>query len=318
MIAGSDEESLIQAVLDACPVPRDAALIGAGDDAAVLAPVAELSVLSADAMVEGIHWDATLRPQDVGYKLVAVNVSDLAAMGATPRWALLSMALPEPADIGWVRDFAQGLAQGLSPWGIALLGGDTVRAPGKERFLNLTIGGVAGRVVRRSGARPGQDLWVTGSLGGAGAALRRASPPESLLLRLTHPVPRVEMGRLLAERYLATAMMDLSDGLALDLPRLCAASGCGALIEPELLPVHPELFEHERAMALRGGEDYELLFTALPESAPDILAIGRDLGLPVHRIGGTQPGSAPSLPNGSWPAPDFQHFRPSSVNGSAS
>lgn len=243
------------------------AVVGPGDDAAILG---DGRLLAVDAMVEGVHWDERSTPRQVGRKLFAVNASDIAACGGRVEWALLTLCLPQPLDQDWVKGFSAGLREALGP--VPLLGGDTTRSPG-PRMASLTLGGrLVGPPLLRSGAGPGQDLWVSGRLGAAADAFHGEGPLQPLV----DPAPPLGLGPLLAERGLATAAMDLSDGLAADLPRLCRASGVGARVDT--LPTSSTL---ERALGF--GDDYELLFTALPRHRAEILSLPFDL----TRIGAT-------------------------------
>jgi thiamine-monophosphate kinase len=271
---------------------------GVGDDAAAL-PLGNL--VTVDTMVEHVHWDARLSPADVGWKLVAVNVSDIGAMGGRPRWATLALTLPRPLDRAWVDAFFDGLGEGLAAFGVVLVGGDTTRGAG--RVVSLTVGGSAERPVPRSGARAGEDVWVTGVLGRSAAAFLRARPAAADLGWLRRPCPPVHFGALLGEHGLASAMMDLSDGLAVDLTRLCRASGVGARIEPTALPTTGTLAE-----ATAFGEDYELLFTADPGRASAICSLAEMAGIRVSRIGSTTAAPTVSLTGAAWPRATFSHF----------
>lgn len=286
------------------PTPR----VGPGDDAAV---DTRGQVVTVDALLEGVHFDHRLSPADVGYKAIAASVSDVCAMGATPTWATLALSLPEERA-AWVEAFAAGLAEACATFGVALVGGDTTASPGPV-VVSVTMGGdLLGRAWLRSGAAVGDDLWVTGTLGSAGAGWRLQNPPHAALASLRRPVPPVAFGRAIARQQLVTAAMDLSDGLAADLVRLCAASGRSARLELSSLPIDPALpdaLDH----ALRGGEDYQLLFTARPRHREALLAAARVAGVRLTRVG-TMTADAPSqvrAPDGAalaWPAPAFDHF----------
>lgn len=277
---------------------------GIGDDAALLD---HDEVVTTDTMVEGVHWDGRLSAADVGWKLVAVNVSDIGAMGGTPRWAVLATALPAPLDREWVTGFFAGMQEALQAWGLVLVGGDTTRSPG-PRMVSLTVGGVAPRPARRSAALPGHDLWVTGELGLAAEAFLAPNPSPVAIAWLRRPRPPVAFGAALAGAGLVHAMLDLSDGLARDLGRLCRASGVGALVDPALLPTHRPLAE-----AVAFGEDYQLCFTAPPEAATAICSLATMHGVLVTRVGRLTEGREPRLVGGApWPAPRFDHFAPAS------
>jgi len=269
-----------------------------GDDAAVL-PNHEC--ITVDAMVEGVHWDERSNPRDVGWKLVAVNASDINAMGGTPTWAVLAIALPKPLDRAWVTAFAEGLGAGLQQWNITLVGGDTTRSTG-PKMVSLTVCGCAPHPVGRDGAQVGDDVWVSGPLGGPAAVFTR---PQADPAPLTHPTPPIGLGRRLAG--LATAMMDLSDGLARDLPRLCRASGVGALIDPDTVPIHAAA-AGSLSHAVGFGEEYELLFTAPTQHHDAIMAAAADFERTPTRIGRIQSTSATELRGRAWPNPLFSHF----------
>jgi thiamine-monophosphate kinase len=277
--------------------------VGPGDDAAVLAGGTAVTV---DTLVEGVHWNERLSPADVGFKTLAVSVSDLAAMGATPRWALLALSLPVPLDRAWVEQFAAGFGAACARWEVALVGGDTTRSVG-ARVVAATVGGESPQApMRRTGARPGDDLWVTGTLGLAGAGWAWPDPPASALAALRRPDPPLAFARDLPA--LATAAMDLSDGLGQDLPRLCAASGVGARVERAALPAHPDLGPEPWAIQLGGGEDYQLLFSAPPARRTEIVRLALHHGRVATRIGAVTEATAIALDGDAWPATGFRHF----------
>lgn len=267
------------------------------------------TVVTVDALVEGVHWDARLSPEDVGWKAVAASASDCAAMGARPAWMVLALSVPGPDDTAWVAGLADGLAAAAAEFSVPLVGGDTTRSPG-PRFVAITMGGKATRPILRSGAVPGDDLWMTGWPGLAGAGYALVDPPAEALAALRRPQPRVALGVALAEQALATAMMDLSDGLRADLPRLAARSGVGADVDVASLPVHPALRGLPDVLRLQvaGGEDYELLFTARPADRVRIEALASAFGVPCTRIGAVTVGSAVRLIGADWPPPLFAHF----------
>lgn len=274
-----------------------------GDDAAVL--LSGLTV-TMDTLVEGIHWDNRLSPRDVGYKLLAVSVSDLAAMGARPSWATLSLSMPS-YDPAWVQQFSRGLAEALNLWNITLVGGDTTRSRGAI-MLSLTLAGpLVGAPMKRSGAQPGDEIWVTGKLGLAGQGWMSQAPSDAALHALRHPTPPLPFALDLASQSLATAAMDLSDGLARDLPRLCKSSGLRAVIDPSLLPGEEGV---TTAQQLQGGEDFQLLFTAPPQHHAALIALAQTHGLQLTHIGHCAEGTGAELTTGGWPAPGFAHFLP--------
>ena len=273
-------------------------VLGVGDDAALLAPTPghEL-VLAVDMMVEGRHFLPGADPAGLGHKVLAVNLSDMAAMGARPRWALLAGALPD-SDEAWLAAFSCGLFALADAHGVALVGGDTTRGP---RNLCLTIAGEvpAGQAVRRSGARADDDVWVSGTIGDAMLALAalqgrtalEAAALAPLRARLERPQPRVALG--MALRGVASAMLDVSDGLTGDLGHILEASAVGARIDlariPCAEPLRARLATSERALALAcllaGGDDYELCFTARNALRERVEAAGRGVGVPLARIG---------------------------------
>jgi thiamine-monophosphate kinase len=299
----------------------DPAARGLADDAAVLELGGETLVLTHDMIVEGVHYLPGDPPADVAWKLVAVNLSDLAAKGAAPIGVLLGFTL---GDEDWDRDFAAGLGTALGAFGIALLGGDTVSAPlGAPRTMGLTaIGRATGPVPSRSGARPGDDLWVTGTIGDAGAGLRilqgAAQGSDALVERYRNPRPRLEAGMRLAP--LVGAMMDVSDGLLIDGARMAEASRCRAAIALDAIPLSEALLAacgdalDARLAAAAAGDDYELLFAAGPEKAPALHALAEEIGLPLSRIGAFESGSGLALGHAGIAVPlparlGFEHKR---------
>jgi thiamine-monophosphate kinase len=282
----------------------DPAARGLIDDAAVLELDGETLVLTHDMIVEGVHFLPEDPPADVAWKLVAVNLSDLAAKGARPIGVLLGFTL---GDEGWDRAFAEGLAAALTAFGLALLGGDTVSAP--SRVLGLTaIGRAAGPVPSRAGARPGDLLWVSGSIGEAGAGLRalrgELARSDALIERYRNPRPRLEAGERLAP--IVKAMMDVSDGLLIDAARMAAASACGIDIALDAVPLSDAYLAacgEARLDAATAGDDYELLFAAPPETAPALLALADELGLPFSRIGACVAGAGLALSQAGAPVP---------------
>jgi thiamine-monophosphate kinase len=298
------EASIIAQIVGATQRVGRPPRLGPGDDAAI---TRRGEVVTVDALVEGVHWDDRLTAADVGYKALAVSVSDLAAMGARPCWAVLSLSLPG-ARVGWVAAFAEGLAAAARRWSVAIIGGDTTGSPGPI-VVSLTAGGaLVGPPLRRSGGRPGDDLWVTGALGLAGAGWRSANPSPAALAALRRPDPPVGFALALARAGLATAAMDLSDGLAADLPRLTTASGVGATLDPGALPGADGLGADALDHQLRGGEDYQLLFSAAPRHRATLRGLAAACGIPLSRIGVLTSKPGLSLGISPWPAPAFDHF----------
>jgi thiamine-monophosphate kinase len=289
-----DERALIRTFLDRRPgvPPRDDVILGIGDDAALLrfAPGYDL-VVATDTVAEGTHFPAGTPAAAIGHRCLAVNLSDLAAMAAQPLWCSLALSLPA-AEPAWVAAFADGLLGLAARHGVELVGGDTVRGP---LAATVTLQGRVrpGTAVRRTGARPGDGIWVTGTPGDAVAgrlllAEERADEAAAALRqRFLYPEPRVKEGQSLAG--IATAMLDVSDGLDDDLGKLLAASGVGAELDAGALP----LGAHLRAVrgadavacALMGGDDYELLFTVAPADESRLLAVAAGWPVAVTRIG---------------------------------
>lgn len=299
----SDAEDEVIARIAAEVGPLPDGTVGIGDDAAVVPSQGSGSpIFTVDTMVEGRHFDARLDPSDVGWKLVAVNVSDIAAMGGRAHFALLSLSLPAPLERIWLDRFALGLGEALRHFGVRLVGGDTTACP--VRVASLTVGGTAARPVGRGGARPGDVLWVTGTLGRAAEAMLSPTPTADALGWLRRPRPPVGMGAALGEEGLATAMMDLSDGLHRDLRRLCARSGCGAIVDPGALPGPGPL-----GWRVAYGEDYELLFTAPPVYSDRVQSLAMRQRIPVTAIGLMTSGGGVLLSDmARWPAPLDAHF----------
>ncbi|MDP2827416.1 MAG: thiamine-phosphate kinase [Sulfuricellaceae bacterium] len=275
--------------------PTPSAILGIGDDAALVqvTPGMELAV-SVDMLVEGRHFSPQDGPGTVGFKSLAVNLSDMAAMGARPRWVTLALALPA-ADEKWLRGFAGGFFGLAKQFGVELIGGDTTRGP-----LNICVqimGEVPpGQALRRDGAKVGDEIWVSGTLGNAALALahyQRRVELEHLeaaaMLPFLHlPQARVALG--LALRGIASAAIDISDGLLADLGHILEQSGVGAEIHFEDLPLHEVMQRHiglevAQNCILAGGDDYELCFTAPPSQHETILALAQQLALPLACIG---------------------------------
>lgn len=283
------EDELIAALRRVLSGEAPGVEVGMGDDAAVVEAGGGSLVLTTDMLVEGVHFDrASISPRDLGAKAIVVNVSDVAAMAGSPRYALASIGIPSDVGASWVVELYGGMRAACEEYALTLVGGDTNRAD--QAVLALAVVGevAPGRAVTRSGARPGDLVVVTGSLGAAagGFALSRAHPTRvakalaepwgrELLDALARPVARVGEGQTLAQAG-ATAMIDLSDGLAKDLSRLCRESGVGARVELPRVPVAeplrrgaPLLGVDPLDLALSGGEDYELLATI------DLTHVGR-------------------------------------------
>ena len=299
MLMGERERALLDGIRRRVRV-NAAVRVGIGDDAAVLAlQRGEQVVVTTDFSLEDVHFRRTWHaPEAVGHKCLARGLSDIAAMGARPVAAFLSLAVPSAftrvraGQPSWVDRFYTGLLALADAWKVPLAGGDLAQAPGGKAARAaadiLVIGAVApGRALLRSGASAGDLLYVTGTLGGAAAELRHVSQSPRRYGNVTaagterphfFPQPRLAVGRALSVRRLATAAIDISDGLSVDLHHLCEESGLRAELDTALLPVHGTA---TLADALHGGDDYELLFTA-----PARVPMPRKLaGVPVHRIG---------------------------------
>lgn len=288
------ENELVARIADAMRTSGVPSLaLGIGDDAALWHPASGFeTILTCDWFLEGSHFLRDRHPADsVGWKCLARAVSDIAAMGGRPRCFLLSLALPLNLPPHWLNEFLRGLRRASSAFGCALAGGDTTRR--SEILIHLTIIGEVkkGKALRRSGARPGDLIYVSGRLGEAEAGLRDLRKRSGLAKPLTHelrkhlyPQPRLALGEWLSAHRVATSMMDLSDGLSSDLTRLCNASGVGAEIDAAILPVVKHLERREALqLALHGGDDYELLFAVPARRAMSLPR--RIAGVPITQIG---------------------------------
>jgi thiamine-monophosphate kinase len=330
-LAELGERGFIARLRHRLPPPGPEILVGIGDDAAAVAWGAETLLVTTDALLEGIHFrrsTATLR--DVGAKAIAVNVSDIAAMGGEPCYALLALALPPSLAVAEVDELYAGVFDAARRHGVTVLGGDTCAAPGGVVLSVTLIGRIDGAPLRRSGARPGDAILVTGTLGGsaAGLAVLERGPGglspatvEAVVRAHRLPTPRVAEGRLIHASGEATAMIDVSDGLATDLGHLATESRVGARIDADALPVSEatravagELGADPLGWALSGGEDYELLFTARADRAGELArAVADRTGTPVSRIGEVRPPGegVRYLDRGGRPhavRPGFDHF----------
>lgn len=272
-----------------------------GDDAAVIEPVrGALEVLTTDALVEGVHFDLRfVPPAAVGHRALAVNLSDVAAMGAAPRAALLSLALPPTLGVDALDRLLDGLLALADTHRVALVGGNITRSPG-PLFVDVTLTGSVGRRQRliRGGARPGDEVYVSGSVGDAAAGLAwlrdgGGEAPAACVERFLRPLPRVRLGMLLGRLRAASACMDLSDGLADGVRQIAEASQAGIAVDAAALPISEAARawfarrgEDAVTAALTGGDDYELLFTVRPAHRGRLRAVRRSLGdLPITRIG---------------------------------
>jgi len=299
---------------------RDEIVLGMGDDCALCRlPEGMQLAISTDTLVAGVHFPLDTAASDIGYKALAVNLSDLAAMAAEPAWLSLALTVPS-MDWPWLQAFGEGLLELAREHRIQIIGGDTTRGP---LSITLTVHGLVpeAQATRRSGAKPGDDIWVTGSLGDAAAALQQiggAMQSMKLRHRLNRPTPRVAAG--IALRGLASSMVDISDGLAQDLGHILKASGVGAELELGRLPVSSSLLQFQTddnarwQLQLSGGDDYELCFTAPPSQAFAIEQALAECSVSASVIGHVR--AAPGLlclnPDGSecvLNQTGYQHFQ---------
>jgi thiamine-monophosphate kinase len=292
------EFSLIDQFFKARGVLRDDVVLAIGDDAAVTTiPAGYQLVTAVDTLVNGVHFPLDSQPFDVGHKALAVNLSDLAAMGAEPAWATLALTLPE-ADDSWLQQFCDGFFQLAKVFNVQLIGGDTTQGP---LSVTVQIMGLVpqSKAITRSGAQPGDQIFVSGTLGDAALGLQihqqtlpanRLSEQQATVLcdRLHRPLPRVGLG--IALRDIASSMIDISDGLAADLTHILEASKVGATIAMEQLPVSDSVQTLRESVdietsVLRGGDDYELCFTVPENRATKLQDIARQLGVMLSHIG---------------------------------
>lgn len=326
MVKALTEFELINRFFSHTQTNRRDVLVGVGDDAAILqVPSNQLLVTATDTLVAGVHFLEDWSPSDIGYKSLAVNLSDLAAMGAEPAWVMLSLTLPE-ANEKWLADFAQGFFELINRFNLQLIGGDTTRGP-----LSITVQ-VMGFVpsveksLRRSGAQVGDKIYVTGTLGSGGLAvqlLRNELPAtlldeqqkQDILKCLNRPEPRIQVG--LALRGIASSAIDISDGLAGDLNHILAASQVGAKVMVYDLPLHPALEKLDRnaalQLALNTGDAYELCFTVSPAAEKNALTALAKLNIPCACIGVIEAQAGLRLQNRNGQAlalsiSGYQHF----------
>jgi len=310
-VADLSERELIARIQQRLPPAPPWLLVGIGDDAAIVEPERNrVEVLTVDAIVEGIHFDRAFVPADaIGHRALAVNLSDLAAMGATPRLALLSMALPATLAAADFDAIVTGFTALAAAHRLHVVGGNLTRSPG-PLMIDVTVAGTVKRRqgLTRAGAKPGDDLYVSGTIGAAGAGLRllrdrvshqsQSSGPttETDDSRLTQayltPEPRVRLGILLARNRAASACVDLSDGLADGVQRLAEASGVGVMLDASALPIEPaaRAFFEAHGLdpveeSLSAGDDYELLVAVRPRTRGRLSAAIRHGGTPLTRIG---------------------------------
>jgi thiamine-monophosphate kinase len=315
-----NEFELIRSYFAGQGLARDDVVVSIGDDAAVVAPTPGMQeVLTTDMLVAGRHFFADVDPRSIGHKALAVNLSDIAAMGATPAWFTLDLSLPS-ADPQWLRAFARGLFGLADQYRTQLVGGDTVRGP---LAVAIQLCGMvpAGGALRRSGAQPGDRIYVTGTLGDAALALshRRGAldlpEPERLQVvqRLEYPQPRVAAGEAL--RALASSCIDVSDGLYADLGHVLEASAVGAQLISEKIPLSPVYRRHSETvggaeLALSNGDDYELCFTVPPAKVPELQRMLSRCQCDVTYVGDieAQPGLRMLDANGRIHEPKLQGY----------
>lgn len=321
------ERALVARVQQQLAPPPPFVAIGIGDDAAVVESERNrLEVLTVDALVDGVHFDRRFTPpEDIGHRALAVNLSDLAAMGATPRLALLSLALPASLDVADFDGIIRGLAALAAVHRVALVGGNLTRTPGPLTIDLTAIGSVKRRcVLPRGGARPGDLVYVSGTIGAAAAGLHMlqesADAADACAVRYRRPEPRVKLGQMLGRNRAASACVDLSDGLADGVTRIAESSAVGMTIDASALPIDPDArrwFEARGAdpvqASLVGGDDYELLFTVRPRQRGRLKAACRHAGVNVTKIGVCTADrallvTAPGGGTTAMPA-GFSHFR---------
>src|SRR5262245_1092254 len=304
--------------------PAANAVLGVGDDCALVDVTNGMDLaVSTDTMVSGTHFFPDVDPENLGHKALAVNLSDMAAMGAMPYWATLALTLPS-VDHDWLAAFAKGFFDLAEEFNVSLIGGDTTRGP---LSMTVTIMGEvpAGAALRRSGAKVGNDIWVSGAIGDAALAVAHrhgkvvlAEPDyREAVMRLYEPTPRVALGQAL--RGLATSAIDVSDGLLADIHHICRLSNVGAKVELEHVPVSDIGAKHVnsdagRTAVVAGGDDYELCFTAHPNSRESIEDLEEVLGVPLTRVGQVKRGKGVSLlgPDGKALKVDgrgYDHFK---------
>ena len=298
----------------------DSVALGIGDDGAVLTPDPDRQIVTVvDTMVAGVHFPSHIAARDIGYRSVAVNLSDMAAMGARPRWMTLALTLRE-ANTDWLDGFSQGLFEASTEHAVSLVGGDTTR--GKDIVVTVQITGdvAPGSALTRAGAKPGDQIYVTGTPGDAAAGLQHllsdadASEQQYLVNRLCRPTARVTFGQALCG--VATAAIDVSDGLLADLSHLASASGVAAELDIDKLPVSDEHLAYGKdgvtQRILAGGDDYELCFAAPASAAADIEALSATLDVSVTSIGRISVGTGISCLRNGMPVDvdlsGFTHF----------
>lgn len=286
-------------------------IMGIGDDCAIFDTPEDRSWLATtDILVENIHFDRSWHPPHLlGRKSIAVNLSDIAAMGGTPHYALVSIAVSEQLDKDWIEKWSAGAAEILEEFGCTIIGGDTVKGPALTINIVILGSGAKDRIIRRSTAAEGENIYVSGELGSAAAGLEICRAPvlfqstaedalQPLINKHLNPTPRVLLGQVLAASKMVGAMQDISDGIATDLAHICSQSGVGAELDADLLPgaeilgrVSQIINKEPVDLKISGGEDYELVFTVKKGRDEDLLRLLREnCGEQVYRVGRTVKG----------------------------
>lgn len=316
------EFELIRSYFAHSGADRDDVVLGVGDDCALLQPPSGMQLaVSIDTLVEGVHFFAGTDPERLGHKVLAVNLSDLAAMGATPAWVTLALTLPG-SDSAWIEGFSRGFSRLAEHYGVRLVGGDTTSGP---LTISVQVHGFVtpGAALRRDAARPGDLVYVTGTLGDAGLALLSAEGhyplaggAEALRSRLDLPEPRVAVG--LAAVGIANAAIDISDGLLSDLGHICNASGVGATLQQEQLPLSATLAAYlgaggDWSIPLAAGDDYELCLTVSPDNRQRLERAVAGLGVSLTQVGVIDQGTTVRVVDGQGDEvklarEGYQHF----------
>ena len=289
-----NEKQLIRAIREEFRGPHPGLALGIGDDAAVIKTRGANFVITKDLLIEDVHFILRHHPPWLlGRKSLNVNMSDLAAMGAFPKYALLGLGLPKRSETKWVREFFTGFKSAAKEFGVSLIGGDITRA--QKVTISVTLLGEGKNIVRRGGAKLEDQLFVSGPLGEAregllllkkGIRLGKNRQQNRMLRAFLDPKPRIKLGRELSRLNLASAMIDISDGLSVDLAHMCEESDCGAEVYLDKLPVSPELKALQRRaydFALNGGEDYQLLFSVSDTKLAALSKLNNEFGL--YKIG---------------------------------
>ncbi len=318
-----EETELIRAIRKEFAVLRRGLILGIGDDAAVFKEGKKYLILTKDLLIEDIHFISALHPPRLlGKKSLNVNLSDIAAMGGSPKYALLGLSLPSRTPLNWLEEYFAGFNSACRQWGVALIGGDVSRS--QKITISVTVIGEGKNIIARKGAKPGHLIFVSGYLGDAkqgllllrkGFKLGDNKKAETLLRAFLDPSPQLRLAQELSRRKLASSMIDTSDGLSVDLFHLCEESRCGAEVEKGRLPMSPQLRFWQKKpfdFALHGGEDYQLLFSVPPKNMKSILKLQKKyrltcIGKFVHKKGLyilDQNGKRKPLP-----AKGYQHFK---------